>query len=204
MNILFFDTETTGVPKNYKAPMQDVDNWPRVIQLAWEVADAETEQVVTGGEMLIKPDGWVIPKEKFWIDNGYSTEKNEAEGTPMPQALDLFLGDLNQSEVMVAHNLGFDYPIVGAELIRYEKRATNNNARVKICTMERTVNLCRIPFPRGGRGYKWPKLEELHHFLFKKGFEGAHDAGNDVAACRVSFFELVRRGIIEIPTIKKL
>jgi len=183
--------------------MHDLDNWPRVIQLAWEVVEAETETVKAAHKMLIKPDGWEIPKEKFWIDNGYSTEQNEAEGLPMPGVLDTFLDGLNACDVMVAHNLAFDYPVTGAELLRYKKKATNNANRVKICTMERTVNLCKIPFARGGRGYKWPKLEELHQFLFKKGFDGAHDAGNDVAACRVSFFELVRRGIIELPTIKK-
>jgi hypothetical protein len=32
---LFFDTETTGLPKNYKAPVTDLNNWPRLVQLAW-------------------------------------------------------------------------------------------------------------------------------------------------------------------------
>jgi hypothetical protein len=32
---LFIDTETTGLPKNYKAPLHDLSNWPRLIQIAW-------------------------------------------------------------------------------------------------------------------------------------------------------------------------
>jgi len=32
---LFFDTETTGLPKNWKAPIEDLNNWPRLVQLAW-------------------------------------------------------------------------------------------------------------------------------------------------------------------------
>ena len=34
MRYLFFDTETTGVPQDYKAPSSDTDNWPRMVQLA--------------------------------------------------------------------------------------------------------------------------------------------------------------------------
>ncbi len=41
MNYLFFDTETTGLPANYKAHFTDVHNWPRVVQLAWMLADDE-------------------------------------------------------------------------------------------------------------------------------------------------------------------
>ena len=36
---LFFDTETTGLPKNWKAPITDLENWPRLVQLAWLVYD---------------------------------------------------------------------------------------------------------------------------------------------------------------------
>jgi len=28
---LFFDTETTGLPRNWKAPVTDLDNWPRMV-----------------------------------------------------------------------------------------------------------------------------------------------------------------------------
>jgi len=203
MNILFFDTETTGTPKNYKAPMTDLENWPRVIQLAWEKTD-DSGNVLSNSEVLIKPDGWVIPMEKIWIDNGFHTDISNDKGIAMPDALDSFVTDLNECDVMVAHNMGFDHPILGAEMIRYKKRA-NNPARTKICTMERTVDVCKVPFPNRGRfnskqGWKWPKLEELYQFLFNQGFEGAHQSGNDVTACRLCFFELVKRGIISLPS----
>lgn len=34
MKILFIDSESTGLPKQYNASYEDVDNWPRVISLA--------------------------------------------------------------------------------------------------------------------------------------------------------------------------
>jgi hypothetical protein len=32
---LIFDTETTGLPKKWAAPISDTDNWPRAIQIAF-------------------------------------------------------------------------------------------------------------------------------------------------------------------------
>ena len=32
---LFFDTETTGLPRNWSAPVSDLNNWPRLVQIAW-------------------------------------------------------------------------------------------------------------------------------------------------------------------------
>lgn len=194
--ILFFDTETTGVPKNYKAAISDLDNWPRIIQLAWAAFDDDGNLLESQCD-LIRPDGWVIPTEKFWIDNGYNTEKSIAEGIPMIEALIPFINAINASHTMVAHNMQFDFPIVCAEMNRAGIRAMNKPE--KRCTMMLTTNLCQIP---GARGYKWPKLEELHHFLFKEGFDGAHDALNDVKACARCYFELKKRNLHN-PVVKE-
>ena len=42
---LIFDTETTGFPKDWNAPITDLDNWPRVVQLAWQIHDENGELV---------------------------------------------------------------------------------------------------------------------------------------------------------------
>lgn len=172
--------------------MTTVDNWPRVIQLAWQVCNMQGE-VISENKHLITPNGWTIPKEKFWIDNGYSTESNLAKGIPMETILPSFLKDYEGSEYMIAHNIAFDYPVLGAELLRYNMRA--NKSLPRLCTMQSSIDLCRLP---GKFGFKFPKLEELHHFLFNEGFDGAHDAMADVNACRRCFFELVNKGIINI------
>lgn len=185
-NYLVFDTETTGKPKDYKAPMTDVDNWPRVIQLAFNVYSREGELNASHCH-LIKPDGWVIPTEKFWIDNGFNTAINEAKGIPIAEALALFIEASLDCHTMVAHNMAFDYNILGAEMIRAQ--ISSHNKLRRICTMETGTDLCRLPSPYG-RGYKWPNLTELHTKLFGTGFDGAHDAAGDVAACAKCFFKM--------------
>lgn len=192
---IFFDTETTGVPKDYNGKMSDLDNWPRIIQLAWQMAD-ENGNVLQDRTFLVKPDGWVIPQEKFWIENGFTTQNNELHGTELPELLDQFITDYEQCQWLIAHNIGFDYPILGAEMLRYGKKATVKLNR--FCTMLATVDYCKLP---GKFGHKWPKLEELYRLVFGKGFAGAHDASNDVTACREAFFELKKRGIIVLPKV---
>lgn len=196
--ILFFDTETNGVPVDYKASYTDVNNWPRVIQLAW-LLTTSTGEVLSEGNHLIKPDGWEMPTEQFWIDNGFSQEKSMAEGIPIVEALDSFYKDKLQADILVAHNLNFDHRIVWAEFIRAGKEP--RSGMHKICTMMKSTNYCKIP---AKRGYKWPKLEELYEFLFKDRFDNAHDAMADITATAECFFELVNRGVIslEIPEEK--
>jgi len=190
---LIFDTETTGVPKNYKAPMADLDNWPRVIQLAWAMYD-ENHELVASRCDLIKPDGWVMPQEKFWIDNGFSQYQSLKEGIAINVALAHFIEALEKCRYLVAHNMKFDHNIVGAEMLRLGVSTAYKIQ--KICTMESTTSLVAIRNNYGG--FKWPKLEELHIYLFRSNFEGAHDAGYDVAATAKCFFELINRKVITL------
>lgn len=184
--ILFFDTETNGKPKDYKASMRDLDNWPRVIQLAWAVYSDTGDKLESACD-LIRPDGWTIPVEKFWIDNGYSTEKNKVEGVPMSAALQSFASAARHCRAIVAHNIQFDYNVLGAEMLRYE--VSVGRKLEQYCTMEHGTNICKLP-GYGGQ-YKWPSLAELHQHLLGEGFENAHDAMADVEACARCYFKMI-------------
>lgn len=189
-NFIVFDTETTGLPLDWKAPMTRLDNWPRVIQLAWAVHEPDGK-LVSDRCVLIRPDGWEIPSEEFWIENGFTTAGNAAKGIPINSALALFLQDLNKCGGIVAHNMAFDYNVLGAEMIRLGKKAKVKLPRY--CTMQSSIEHCGLP---GMYGFKYPKLEELHMILFGTEMEGAHDALNDVRGCAKCFFELRKLGLI--------
>jgi DNA polymerase III epsilon subunit-like protein len=191
---IVFDTETTGLPRNYSAPAEDVDNWPRIIQISWALFDESGNQVKRICK-LIKPEGWEIPKEEFWIKNGYSTEKSLAEGVPLKEVLEEFVQDRLASHYAIAHNLSFDAKIIRAEMIRAGLNI--EFTAKKVCTMQKSTSYCQIP-KASGRGAKWPTLTELHNKLFQTDFEGAHDAGADVDACAKCFFELIRLNVITL------
>ena len=184
--ILFFDTETTGLPKKWKAPVTDLDNWPRLVQLAYLVYDFDGNLIHSCNE-IIKPSGFTIPMDASNI-HSITTEIANQRGSNITDVFEIFLIHLKRAKVIVAHNMAYDEKIIGSELIRL---GLDNilDSKEKICTMESTVDLCKIDGPYG---YKWPKLEELHRFLFNHDFEGAHDAMADIQATARCFWELVR------------
>ena len=186
---LFFDTETTGLPRNYQAPLDDFLNWPRIVQIAWSIYDAYGNHWESQN-YIIKPNGFVIPPEVAKIHR-ISQERALKEGTDLRPALEHFLRDAESASYLVAHNIDFDEKIIGSELLR-EKLPNPFAAAAKICTMKTTASIVRIENGRGG--YKWPNLTELYYHLFKSGFPEAHDAVFDVKACAECFFELKRRG----------
>lgn len=188
MRYIFFDTETNGLPLTWNAKMTDLDNWPRITQLAWVISDGD---VSIPQNLIIKPDGWTVPKEKFFLENNITTERCEAEGIPMKEALEIFIEDTHWSDCLVSHNMAFDYNVLGAEMIRYGK--STGKRMTQICTKEASTECCKLPGPRG---YKWPKLIELHRHLFNCDFDGAHDAMSDVYALEKCFWELHKRKII--------
>ncbi|MCS4172838.1 3'-5' exonuclease [Salinibacter ruber] len=194
MRYLFFDTETTGLPPKPKPPVTDTDKWPRVVQIAWAHVSTDPYRINRTLSYIIRPDGFTIPEDAAEV-HGITTERAEAEGHPRGEVLEAFSRAVGVSDVLVAHNMSFDLPVVGAELVRL--RGTNMLQDVPtICTKEASTDFCKIPFPRGGRGYKWPKLQELHDTLFGETFDDAHDAGADVKAGARCFLELSRRSII--------
>jgi len=197
MRYLFFDTETTGLPPKPKPPVTDTDKWPRVVQIAWAHVSTDPHAIDRTLSYIIRPDGFTIPKDAAEV-HGISTERAEAEGYPRGEVLEAFSRAVGVSDVLVAHNMSFDLPVVGAELVRV--RGTNILQDVPtICTKEASTDFCKIPFPRGGRGYKWPKLQELHDTLFGETFDDAHDAGADVKAGARCFLELLNRGVVSAP-----
>ena len=186
--ILFFDTETTGLPKNWKAPVTDLDNWPRLVQLAYLVYDYD-ENLIHSCNEIIKPIGFTIPMDASKV-HGITTDIANQRGSKIEEVFELFSIHLKRAKVIVAHNMAYDEKIIGSELIRLGLENTLDS-KEKICTMISTVDLCKIDGPYG---YKWPKLEELHRFLFNYDFDGAHDALADIQATAKCFWELTQKG----------
>lgn len=181
---LLFDTETTGKPKNYNGSYKDLDNWPRITQIAWQLFDKDYN-LINKFESLIKPNGWEVPKEQFFIDNNMSTERCETEGVDILEVLEKFIIDLEKCEFVLAHNLNFDLAVVSSEM--YRLGLSSKNKPTKICTMQTTTDYLQLAGPYG---FKWPSLKELHNHLFNCDFEGAHDASDDVTATAKCFFKL--------------
>lgn len=191
MNAVIFDTETNGKILNWNAKLNEhtLDNFPRITQLAWQKVCLETVEVMNEHQSFIKPNGWTIPKEQFFIENNMSTERCEEFGVPLEEVIPLIISDLQDSEIVVAHNLNFDMKVIGAEMIRLKMSV--GKQLIKVCTMEASIDYCKLPPFRYGK-YKFPKLVELYKILFDREMIGNHDAFDDVVGCRECSLQLIK------------
>jgi len=187
---LLFDTETTGIPSDWKAPVTDLNNWPRLVQLAYILYDTKGNKLKEA-DYIIKPNGYLIPNNASSV-HGITTEKALKEGKPLSEVLGQFDLLARQAKYLIAHNMSFDEKIVGAEFLRLGMKNTLSSKK-KICTMESSTDFCAIDSPLG---YKWPKLSELYFKLFNTSFEEAHNANIDIKATSKCFWELVNRNVI--------
>ena len=195
---LIFDTETTGLPQNFNAPLSDSDNWPRMVQIAWQLHD-ENGELIENQDYIIKPEGYDIPFNATRI-HGISTKMAQEQGRDLQEVLEEFTEVLKKTKVVAGHNIDFDYKIVGAELFR--KGIENTLEKTPSAdTMELGTNFCQLSGGKNGR-YKSPKLEELYEKLYGKKFDEAHNAAADVNATAQVFFEMMRIGIIPAENLK--
>jgi DNA polymerase-3 subunit alpha len=191
MQFVVFDTETTGLPKRWDVSYKEVDNWPRVVQIAWQTHD-EWGNLTDSKDYLIKPNGFDIPFDAEKV-HGISTALAEAEGYDLEKVLEEFKAVLEQSDYLVGQNLNFDIQVLGAEFVRLHWETKLHSTPVLDTCTEKTANLCKIAGGKGGR-FKLPKLGELHQYLFGVDFAEAHNASADVEATSRCFFELLRVG----------
>ncbi len=188
---LIFDTETTGLPRNWNAPITDTDNWPRVVQIAWQLHD-DMGRLVEHKDFLIRPDGFDIPFDSERI-HGISTQLATEQGEDLRLVMEQFNEALSKAKFVVGQNLGFDINVMGCEFHRMQVDSAMVDMPVLDTCTEITAELCKLPGGRGGK-FKLPTLTELHEFLFQQPFAEAHNATADVEATTRCFFELIRLG----------
>jgi DNA polymerase III subunit epsilon len=183
MKYLFFDTETTGLPRNYNLSYNEVDNWPRLVQLAFVLS--QDGEVLEQASYIIKPRGFTIPEKVIKI-HGIDNLLAQREGVEIEKAISHFLElALDEEIVFVGHNFHFDKNILGAELVRLKIDASFFE-RPHFCTMTSQSRFLG----------KYPKLSDLHLELFGRDFANAHSALSDTLACHDCFFELRKRNRI--------
>lgn len=189
---LFFDTETTGLPKDWNAPIKDLNNWPRIVQIAWVEYDVR-RNLISQGDYLIKPDGFIIPEEVSRIHKIFQEDAIKY-GYPLKKVLNVFNSIIDKSEYLIAHNINFDDKVLSAEFLR-EYITSSLPDKKKICTMESTVDFMKLPNARGG--YKFPSLADLSRRLYGEGFKEAHNALVDVQNTAKIFWDLVDQKVID-------
>lgn len=114
VKVIFFDTETTGLPKNRNiCPLSQKDNWPDLVSISYKVYnfDGNNKSLIKKIDKIIKPNGWNIPLEsvKFHKITQQIAEEN---GNELSNVIKEFIEDIKDTYLIIAHNLEFDKNVI--------------------------------------------------------------------------------------------
>lgn len=181
--ILFFDTETSGLPVWHEP--SGGDNQPHLVQLAARFVDADTRKVLQTLDVCIAPDGWDVPQEVVDI-HGLDAEHLGAIGVPEGEALSAFMHLWAKADVRVGHSERFDARIIRIALKRYVSDWAADEW--KAGAAECTGLLARPAF--GLKGCRIPKLTDTYEHFVGEPLEDAHSALADTDACLAIYFAM--------------
>lgn len=160
MKVLYFDTETTGLPKTKEPASTRADNWPHIVSIAWIVDD---NGIKHEKYFVIKPK-WIITEESIKVHN-ITQDIAERTGSDLEFVLNEFLSE--KPDVIVAHNINYDWNVL-INAIVWDCKMQYPVIPKLLCSMTLGSNICKIPVSYSKVKYKPPKLSELYEHIFKK------------------------------------
>lgn len=192
---LVLDIETTGFPKGNINDLENLGNWPRIVQFAWLLLDKDYMLILSESHIIRQERP--IPTDAIRV-HGITDARARKEGKEITVVLEEFQKALSNAQIIIAHNIDFDIPIIDSEFLR-AGQDKQFSQKTLICTMKSSIEFCRLG--SGGR-YKYPKLAELYQKCFYPDSRGkmtilaAHDALNDAALTAKCFTRLKELSVI--------
>lgn len=159
-DVLFFDTETTGLPPRGARWDVDFEYFPKIVSIAWIYKGVEHYHI-------IKPVGYVVPEEATKI-HGITHEYAMQHGEDFEEVMTLFFRDALEATFLCIHNAGFDTQIAKAQVLAQLPKEFFEELQVekalykgkRLDTMYSTIKFVAAKYADGRVG-KFPRLEEL-------------------------------------------
>ena len=193
MKVLTFDTETTGFGPSRTVKMEEIDQWPYIVQFSAVLYDTEKNEILYVMDDIIKmKDDYVIPEDSIRVHR-ITNEMSKTQGIPIRESMLKFIELYEASDFYVGHNIGFDVNIVRVELERLGyPNIFNTHRSIQYCTMQLGVNIAKLPKTnkRGRQQYKYPKLIELYEKLFDELPNNLHNSLVDVFCTFRCFYKM--------------
>lgn len=187
---LFFDTETTGLPKGDGNARYNQGVWPDLVSIAW-ILTTDEGVVLSSEYHIIYPEAWVIPEDSIAIHK-ISQAMALRYGSLLDEALHRFLRDVDAADVLIAHNIRFDQNVIDNALKwrLYHDQLLGDKGKRLFCSMRHAKNLVGLPGKTPGT-FKQPKLVEMYRQLFgAEPTEILHNAMGDTQVLMKCFFRL--------------
>lgn len=196
MRVLVFDTETTGLPQSKIISPDTLKLWPHIVQFSYVIYDTDANDIVVSSDDIVKVGKDVVISEGSIELHGITSEISQSKGSNIIEIIDVFCNHLKSVDVLVGHNVTFDIKMVKVELLRliYNDMSEDKSRKYKInlydlsnfqnvyCTLQNSIELCAIKtLDKFGKEYnKYPKLVELHKYLFHSVPNNLHNSFNDI------------------------
>jgi len=197
MRVLVFDTETTGLPQSKIISPDTLKLWPHIVQFSYVIYDTDTNDIVSSMDNIIKVEEHVVISEGSIELHGITKEISQTKGCKISKTINIFFNYLRKVDILIGHNIEFDIQMLKVELLRLiysdtlpdEKSRKYKNYLYDLsnfeniyCTMKNSIELCSIKvLDKFGKEYnKYPKLIELHKYLFHTTPSNLHNSFNDI------------------------
>lgn len=191
--LLFIDTETSGLPKDWGKPYSAKDNWPFCVQVAWIIYTKEGKKLKQENH-FIKENDFKISASSTKI-HGITHSFLQTNGESRQGVMKMLYDDvIKYQPLIIGHFMEFDYKMIGADFYR-TKIENPIKKGMTFCTMVATTYMVKNP------SLKFFRLVELYDALFHAKLQSQHNALADANATADCFFELVKRGEVTDETI---
>lgn len=185
--LLFFDTETTDKDIVWERP-STMPIQPHIVQLAAKLVDSVSRETVSSINLIVKPDGWVIPDKVIEV-HGITNEFAHKVGVSETAAVSIFMHLWAQCHIRIAHNTTYDNRIIWIALSRYlpdlVSKEVWKNKELYYCTFQNFKKLVK-----GKDGHK---LKDAYKYFTGNPLVGGHNAMVDVEACQAVYFGILDR-----------
>lgn len=179
--VAVIDLETTGLD-----PINDL-----IIEIGIVELNLKTCETKTLFNSYIKEPPFGEKHRDSWIFNNSDINFEDIQNAPPFEEFKEILNNIFDNYSTTAYNKSFDLGFLKARGIKIQKELS--------CIMRTATNICKIPFPNGGRGYKWPKCQEAWDFFFPNSeYIEKHRAADDAAHEAKILFELYKRGYFQL------
>lgn len=190
MNILFIDTETSGLPEK-NATIFDHSKWPFIIQISFILYNEVSNDIIYTFNRYIKINDDVNISEESLSVHGITREYLNENGISITEALTTLYNAFKHADIIVAHNLRFDKNVIMVEFGRNNMKHNLYKSKNYVCTMKETKELCKIPLPSNNEKLKCPKLIELYNHCFpgEPLPENMHNSMIDIIICMRCYYK---------------
>lgn len=197
MNELFIDIETSGLPMYELGKLPHYKNLIkyencRILEIC--IVLFVDKKLKTFFHKIINVDFNIENSIIHGITNDISKEKGSLFKDIYIEILDL----INESNIIISHNVMFDISCLFSELYRIDNSIDFIKifkSKLIICTMLSSINVCKLPHLYSFDTYKYPKLDDLYDFFFKNQRINKHTAKFDTLDLIKCYNELCKLNI---------